>query len=166
MQKPQKTAKTLNKQTNKIIKKRFSQISRLNDTNENTVRCDYYDLNDFNKVIVIKQDLAVLHLNMSSLSSHHNELKLLLLSKNLNFGIICIKERQRFTKELLKSSLPTSNIHIPGYSNEQTPTQSSAGGSLIYISQNLITKTDLTSKYITLNIWNPPSYFYFWKIIS
>ena len=100
MQKPQKAAKTLNKQTNKIIKKRFSQISRLNDTNENTVRCDYYDLNDFNKVIVIKQDLAVLHLNISSLSSHHNELKLLLPSRNLNVGIICIKERQRFTKEL------------------------------------------------------------------
>ena len=42
--------------------KKFSQISQLNDPNKNTVSCDYYDLNGFNKVIVTKQDLAVLHL--------------------------------------------------------------------------------------------------------
>ena len=35
------------------------------------------------------------------------------------------------------SNLPTSNINTPGYNIEQTPTESSAGGSLIYISQNL-----------------------------
>ena len=69
MQKPQKTAKTLNKQTNKIIKKRFSQISRLNDANENTVSCDYYDLNDFNKVIVTKEDLVVISTSRSSVST-------------------------------------------------------------------------------------------------
>ena len=121
MQKPQKTAKTLNKQTNKIIKKRFSQISRLNDANENTVSCDYYDLNDFNKVIVIQQDLAVLHLNMSSLSSHHNELKLLLPSKNLNFDIICIKERQRFTKELQSLAFqPATYIFLATATNKHS----------------------------------------------
>ena len=77
--------------------KKFSQISQLNDPNENTVSCDYYDLNDFNKVIVTKQDLAVLHLNISSLSPHINELKLLLSSFNLNFDIICVTE-SRITK--------------------------------------------------------------------
>ena len=45
--------------------KKFSQISQLNDSNENTVSCDYYDLNDFNKVIVTKEDLVVLNLNIS-----------------------------------------------------------------------------------------------------
>ena len=110
--------------------KTFSQISQLNDPNENTVSCDYYDLNDFNKVIAIKQDLAVLHLNISSLSSYINELKLLLSSFNLNFDIICITESR-----ITKPNLPTSNIHIPGYNIEQAPTVSSAGGTLIYISQ-------------------------------
>ena len=75
-QKSQKAQKNLNKQTCELIKK-FSQISQLNDSNENTVSCDCYDLNDFNKIIVTKQDLVVLHLNISSLSSHINELKLL-----------------------------------------------------------------------------------------
>ena len=58
--------------------KKSSQISQLNDLNENTVSCDNYGLNDFDKVIVTKQDWSVLHLNTSLLSSHINELKLLL----------------------------------------------------------------------------------------
>ena len=82
-QKPQKAPKILNKQTRKLMKK-FSQISQLKDPNENTVSCDYYDLNDFSKVIVKEQYLAVLHLNISSLSSHINELKFLLSNFNLN----------------------------------------------------------------------------------
>ena len=89
-----KSSKKLNKQTCKLMKE-FSQISQLNDPNENTESCDYYDLNDFKKVIVRKEDLAVLHLNITSLSSHINELKLLLCSLKLNFS---------------RSNLPTSNI--------------------------------------------------------
>ena len=143
-QKLQKATKKLNKQTGKLIKK-FSQISQLYASNENTVSCDYYDLNDFNKVIVTKQDLAVLHLNISSLSSHINELKLLLFNFNLNFDIICITESR-----ITKSNLPTGNIHIPGYNIEQTLTESSAGGTLIYISQKLSYKNRPD-----LQIYNP-----------
>ena len=76
--------------------------------------------------------MAVLHLNNSSLSSHINELKPLLSSVNLNFDIICITESR-----ITKSNLPTSNMHISGYNIEQRPTESSACGTLIYISQNL-----------------------------
>ena len=64
--------------------------------------------------------------------SHPSLLKLLLSSLNLNFDITCILESR-----ITKSNLPTSNIHIPGYNIEQIPTESSAGGSLIYISQKL-----------------------------
>ena len=107
-QKPQKTPKKLNKQPCKLMRK-FSQINQLNHPNENTVSCDYYDLNDFNKSIVTKQGLAVLYLNISSLSSHINELKLLLSRLNVNFDIICISESR-----ITKSNLPTSNRYIPG----------------------------------------------------
>ena len=115
--------------------KKISQIIQLNDPNENTVSCDYYYLIDFNKVIVTKQDLAVLHLNISLLSSHINKLKLLLSSFNLTFDIICITESR-----ITKSNLLTSNIYIPGYNNEQNPAESSAGGTLIYISQKISDK--------------------------
>ena len=104
----------MNKQTCELTKK-FSQISQLEDPNKNTVTCDYYNLNDFNKVIVTKQDLAVLHLNISSLSAHINELKPLLSSLNLNFTIRISESR------IIKSNVPTSNIHILGYNIEQKP---------------------------------------------
>ena len=71
-------------------------------------------------------------LNILSLSAHINELKTLLSQVNTKFDIVCISER-RISK---KNSL-TTNIDIPDYNNEQTPTESSAGGSIIYISQNL-----------------------------
>ena len=159
-QKPQKTPKKLNEQARELMKK-FSQISQVNDPNENTASCVYCDLNDFNKVIAVYLNMAVLHLNISSLSSHINELKLLFSSLNLNFDIICMSESR-----ITMSNLPSSNIHIPGYNIEQTPTESFAGGSLIYISQKLSYKTDLTSKYTTLNIWNPPSLGYSFQIMQ
>ena len=89
--------------------------------------------------------MALLRLNISSLSSHINELKLLLSSFNENFDIICITESR-----ITKSNLPTSNIRIPGYNIEQTPTESSAGGTLIYISQKLSYKNRPD-----LQIYNP-----------
>ena len=52
-QKPQTAPEKLNKETRELMKK-FYQIILLNDANQNTVSCDYYDLNDFNKVIVTK----------------------------------------------------------------------------------------------------------------
>lgn len=58
-QKLQTTPKKLNKQTRQLMKK-FSKIIQLNKNKENTASCDYYDLNDSNKVIVTKQDFAVL----------------------------------------------------------------------------------------------------------
>ena len=76
--------------------------------------------------------MALLRLKISSLSSHINERKLLLSSFNVNFDIICITESR-----ITKSNVPTINIHVPGYNIEQTPTESSAGGTLIYISQKL-----------------------------
>ena len=38
---------------------------------------------------------------------------------------------------MTKANLPTSNKHIPGYNIEETRTESSVGGTLIYISQKL-----------------------------
>ena len=99
--------------------KKFSQISQLNDSNDNTVSWDYYDLIDFSKVIVTKQDLAVLCLNIFSLISHINELKLLLSSLKLNLDILSRTE-SRITTYLV--------------------TEFSAGATLIYISKTFLQK--------------------------
>ena len=99
IQKPQTTPKKLNKQSRKLMKK-FSQISQSNGPGENTVSCDYYDLNDFNK-FTVTQDLAALHLNIFSLTSHINELKLPLSSLNLNFDIMTPQACNLIKKETL-----------------------------------------------------------------
>ena len=101
--------------------------------------------------------LIVLHLSTCSLSSHINKLNLLLFSLNVNFDIICISESR-----ITNFSLPASTMLIPSYNIEQTPTESSAGGSLIYIP--FLIKTDLTSKYTKLNIWIPTSLKSFFQI--
>ena len=132
--------------------KKFSKISQLNDPNKNNVSCNYYDLNYFNKFIVKKQDLAVLYLRISTLSSYINELKYLLSGLNLNFDIICISESRT-----TKSNLPTSSIHVPGTTlNKHSQNLLQVVHWFIYL-KNFFTETDQTFKYTTLNIWNSPS---------
>ena len=96
-------------------------------------------------------------LNISLLSAHINELKTLVSQVDTKFDIVCISE-SRISK---KNSL-TTNIDIPGYNNEQTPT-----GSIIYISQKLSYKVredlqihspkELESVFIELLIPSKPS---------
>ena len=58
----------------------------------------------------------------------------------MNFDIIAISET-RITKNIIK----ISNIHLNNYAFEFTPTESSAGGTLIYVANHLAYKprTDL-----------------------
>ena len=67
-----------------------------------------------------------------SLSSHINELVTFLNLLETKFDIICITESRLSQKNPL-----TSNINIPGYNIEHTPTEASAGGALMFISQTL-----------------------------
>ena len=109
-----------------------------------------------------EQGLSLSHLNISSFSAHINESKTLLSQVDTKFDIICISE-SRISK---KNSL-TSNIDIQRDNIEQTPTESSAGGSLIYISQKLSyklredlqihTPNKLESDFIELLIPSKPS---------
>ena len=101
-------------------------------TQKNAVSCDYLDNNEYKQIKIKEQDFYLLHLNISSLSAHINELKTLLSQVDTKFDIIRLSE-SRISK---KNSL-TTKIDIPGYNIEQTRTKSSAGESLIYISQKL-----------------------------
>ena len=55
--------------------KTFREVSQLFDQSENSVSCDYYTPYELNKIKVKQEDLSVLHLNISSLSAHINDLK-------------------------------------------------------------------------------------------
>ena len=130
---------------------KFQQLNNLFDQSENTISCDYYDLKDFQEIKIKQQDFSLLHLNISSLSCHINDLVNFLALLNTKFDVICITETRLSHKNPI-----TTNIELPGYNTEQTPTESSAGGALIYISQNLSYKrrTDQIFKYAVQKNWN------------
>ena len=103
------------------------------EQSENPLSCDYYDISDFKKLKINKQqDLSILHLNISSISAHIDDLRTFLNLAHHKFDIRCISESRICVKHP-----QTTNIDLPGFNIEQTPTESSAGTTLIYISQSL-----------------------------
>ena len=108
-------------------------MSQIFEQSENPLSCGCYDISDFKKLNINKQqDLSILHLNISSISAHIDDLRTFLNLAHHKFDMICISERR------ISSKHPqTTNINLPGFNMEQTPTESSAGWTLIYISQSL-----------------------------
>ena len=107
-------------------------MNQIFDQSDNLISCDYYDIPEFKKMkIREQQDLSILHLNISSISVHINDLRnfLNLLDQKID---ICISESRISTK-----NPQTTNVDLPSYNIEQIPTESSAGTALIYISQSL-----------------------------
>ena len=76
-----------------------------------------------------------IHINILSLSYYIDELNLLLSEMVHRSKIIAISERR-----IGKNKKPLSVIDIPGYDYEFTDTEGVKGGTLIYISQDLIYK--------------------------
>ena len=74
--------------------------------------------------------MSVLHLNTSSISAHIDDLWTFLNLFNDKFDIICSSESRISTKH-------PQTTDLPGFNIEQMPTESSGGGTLFYISQNL-----------------------------
>ena len=113
--------------------KKFRQMSQIFEQSENPLSCEYYDIPDFKKLKINKrQDMSILHLSISSISAHIDDLRTFLNLAHHKFDIICISESRISLKHL-----QTTNIDLPGLKMELTPTESSAGGTLIFISQSL-----------------------------
>ena len=79
-----------------------------------------------------KFNFSALHLNISSLAEHFDKLNAVLGLLNLNFSVIGISETR-----FLKNSPPIFDFDIGGYSAVHTPTESSAGSVLLYVSNHL-----------------------------
>ena len=131
-------------QTKEFIKS-FKQLKEMLEESENPVSCDYYNAHDHNKIQIHQNDLSIIHLNISSLASYAHKIKLFLSLLKVSFDIILI-----FESRISKHNLPTININIPGYNIEHTPNESKAGGTLMYISEKIISKI-----LRDLNIYNP-----------
>ena len=140
----------------------FKQANYLLDPSENLTSCDYYDVNDIRKLRINENDLSVIHLNVSSLPLHINELKLFLSFFKVKFDIISV-----FESRITKNNTLTTNIDIPDYNIEHTPTESKAEGCLLYISDkipyklrnylNVYCPKQLESIFIEVLLSNKPS---------
>ena len=103
-------------------------MNQIFDQSDNLISCDYYNIAEFKKMKMKEQQ----DLNISSILALINNLRNFLNLVNQKIYIICISESRISTK-----NPQTTNTDLPCYNIEQTPTESSAGGALIYISQSL-----------------------------
>ena len=124
---------------NNIDNKTLNYLNDMVDHSQDNT-CKYYDVDGLNE-LKLKQSLSsYLHLNISSLPYHFQELESLLASINFNFDIIGITESRILTNKQL-----STDINLKNYTIEQSPTLSNKGGALLYISDSLKYKprTDL-----------------------
>ena len=126
-----------------IEKGAFNQFNNIteNHTNNdpnNVVECRYYDTEEIQtlKIPNKNKSLSMFHINTCSLSKNFDDLEYLLKTTNMNFDIIAISET-RITKNINNI---LSNINLNNYAFEFTPTESSAGGTLIYAANHLAYK--------------------------
>ena len=105
----------------------------LQEQSKNLLNCQYYNISEFNNMIVNhEKKISLFHLNISSLPYHFQDLNDLLKSLKKGFSIIGITETR-----LKVNSQPLINIDLNNYNIESTPTESEKGGALLYISSDL-----------------------------
>ena len=107
------------------------------DDPENTVSSKYYDNEKLQnlKITNMSKSLFLFHINACSLSKNFDNLQQLLSCPNKNFDIIATTKTR-----LTKNVSITNNLNIKNYSIEFTPTESSAGGTLLYIANHFLYK--------------------------
>ena len=117
---------------------KFRELKQLLNKTENTIRCDYFEIDQFKKVKIKQQDF-LLHLNMSSLSSHINGLLTFLNLFEIKFDKICITE-SRFLQKTYSQARSISldiMLNIP----QQRPLLVGGGVSDVHISDIAIYST-------------------------
>ena len=94
----------------------------------------YYDIDEMHNIEIPHKNkpLSLFRINTCSLNKNFDDLQHLLSCTQKNFDIIAISET-RVTKNI---SL-LNNLNFNNYSFEFTPTETSAGGTLLYIANHL-----------------------------
>ena len=116
----------------------------------------YYDIEEMNNIKIPHKNkaLSLFHINACSLNKNFDDMQHLLNCTKIFFDIIAISET-RITKQI---SL-LNNLNLNNYSFEFTPTETSAGGTLLYIANHLsykcrndlnIYKNELESTFIEI----------------
>ena len=109
-----------------------------NIDNENLPNCKYRDISYFSNLDVELKSkcLSFFHLNINSLSKNFDNFNHLINELKLEFDILGISESR-----ILKSQSLNTNVSLQNYVIEQIPTESTAGGALLYINMRHSYKT-------------------------
>ena len=119
----------------------INALNQITDDPENIPSSKYYTPDEFNENVTFSpKDLLLLHLNISSLSFHYEDLHNFLVNMSTKPSIFGISE-----SKLKKANPSLINISLPSYNIERTDTESASGGTLLYISKSLnyINRQDL-----------------------
>ena len=119
----------------KIISSIIKQSEYLDEELLSKANNKLYTPDEFNnalKNLNMASQFFSMHLNISSLSYHHLELYNLISSLKIKPNIIGISETR-----LQKGKQPITNISLPNYVYEHTPTESGKGGTLLYIDKSI-----------------------------
>ena len=136
------------------VKNFFTELNAMKESDESGVEnvtginCKYYNSEEFVDEFSNSKCFSAFHLNIASLTKHFDELQTLLSLLNINFSVIGITETK-----FLKDIQPSTNFTLNGYCCEHTPTEMSAGGALLYISNHLTYKPrkDLNNSFYQSN---------------
>ena len=105
-----------------------------NNDPEKICSSKYYDIEEMGNIEIPHKNksLSLFHINACSLNKNFDDLQHLLSCTKTKFDIIAISET-RITKQV---SL-LNNLNLNNYSFEFTPTETSTGGTLLYITNHL-----------------------------
>ena len=94
----------------------------------------YYDIDEMHNIEIPHKNkpFSLFHINACSLNKNFDDLQHLLSCTKTKFDIIAISET-RITKQVSLSN----NLNLNNYSFEFTPTETCAGGTLLYIANHL-----------------------------
>ena len=113
------------------IKRLFTDFSNRNEDDPLVINCDYYDTT----TRIPNQNekkFSMFHMNIASLGLHKDELVTALSLLKVKFDIITLSETK-----IIKGTKPTYDITLPGYKEYSTPTESSKGGVIIYVKEEI-----------------------------
>ena len=120
----------------------FNEFNNLssdqNNNSENIINCKYYDIDEIQTLNKLnnKRTLSLFHINSCSLSKNIEDLEYLLNSTSINFDVIAISETS-----IVKGKTPVKTLNLMNYSHTFCSTESSAGGTLLYIRNHLSYKS-------------------------
>ena len=108
--------------------------SNQNNNSENMINCKYHDIDEIQSLNKLnnKCTLSLFHINSCFFSKNIEDLEYLLKSTSINFDVIAISETR-----IVKGKTPVNSLNLMNYSYEFCPTESSAGGTLLYIRNHL-----------------------------